>query len=108
MLQTSNLSGNGTNYFEYLNEAHNGDQLKRSKIKMSGKYKSLVTNSAFKPVVEQPRLFNSCRNFTTVHELKFAGTSESFAGLRPSRRGLRRLRSAIDRAEIYKVFLGVC
>lgn len=65
---------------------------------MSGKY--ICTNSAFKPFVGNPRLFNSSRNFTTVHELKFDGASESFAGLRSSRRELRRLRSAIDRAEI--------
>ena len=36
--------------------------------------------------------------------MKFAGTSESFAGCR----GLRRLRSAIDRVGICKVFIAVC
>ena len=56
-----------------------------------------LTSSALRPVEGYPNLFNSWRNFTTVHELKLLdeldGGSESFAKLRSSRREARRERS---------------
>lgn len=56
-----------------------------------------LTSSALRPVEGYPNLFNSRRNFTTVHELKLLDEldegSESFAKLRSSRREVRRERS---------------
>lgn len=61
-----------------------------------------LTSFALRPVEGYPNLFNSWRNFTTVHELKLLdelnGGSESFAKLRSSRREVRRERS--DMGEI--------